>query len=250
MHAWGLRLRSVRRILALAHPSVLPSALLNDVGTLVAIISQLNALPACAPVNASMVALRLATHDSGPGWFATPFPYDSFIHNSTPVYPGALNTLLALYSLAASVDSTISSEMSRTRVDSSNERDFSASSICVMQSGQPNRQRLRAWRRKLVEALLIDTLGAFFFSVPKASAICAAVQPAILAQMHVAHLRARNRAERRARAVPLAVVPRHMERRYNSALLSARKVSLGLCITAPGDLVDDFHHVEGLDLLL
>jgi hypothetical protein len=32
-------------------------------------------------------------HDSGPGWFATPFPYDSFIHNSTPVYPGALNAL-------------------------------------------------------------------------------------------------------------------------------------------------------------
>jgi hypothetical protein len=67
---------------------------LNGVGTLVAIISQLNALPACAPVNASMVTLRLATHDSGPGWFATPFLYDSLIHNSTPVYPGALNTLL------------------------------------------------------------------------------------------------------------------------------------------------------------
>jgi hypothetical protein len=68
--------------------------MLNDVGTLVAIISQLDALPACAPVNASMVASRLATHDSGPEWFATPFPYDSFIHNSTPVYPGALNSLL------------------------------------------------------------------------------------------------------------------------------------------------------------
>jgi hypothetical protein len=78
----------------MAHPPVLPSAIRNDVGTLVAIISQLNALPACAPVNASMVALRLATHDSGSGWFATPFPYDSFIHNSTPVYPGALRTLL------------------------------------------------------------------------------------------------------------------------------------------------------------
>jgi hypothetical protein len=78
----------------MAHPPVLPSAIRNDVGTLVAIISQLNALPACAPVNASMVALRLATHDSGSGWFATPFPYDSFIHNSTPVYPGALRILL------------------------------------------------------------------------------------------------------------------------------------------------------------
>src|SRR5580658_8229299 len=50
MHAWGLRLRSVRRTLAMPHPPVLPSAMLNDVGTLVAIISQLNALPACAPV--------------------------------------------------------------------------------------------------------------------------------------------------------------------------------------------------------
>jgi hypothetical protein len=73
---------------------MLPSAMLNDVGTLVAIISQLNTQPACAPVNASMVALRLATHDSGSGWFATPFLCDSFIHYSTPVYPGALNNLL------------------------------------------------------------------------------------------------------------------------------------------------------------
>ena len=81
-------------MLAIAHPSVLPSASLNDVGTPVAIISQLNTLPACAPVNASMAALRLATHDSGSGWFATPFLYDSFIHNSTPVYPGALSSLL------------------------------------------------------------------------------------------------------------------------------------------------------------
>ena len=57
------------------------------IGTPGAIISQLNTLPACAPVNASMAASRLATHDSGPGWIATPFLYDSFIHNSTPVAP-------------------------------------------------------------------------------------------------------------------------------------------------------------------
>jgi hypothetical protein len=94
MHAWGLRLRGVLRVLAIAHPWVLPSALMNDVGTPVAIISQLNTLPALPPVNASMAASRLATHDSGPGWLATPFPYDSFIHNSTPVYPGALIILL------------------------------------------------------------------------------------------------------------------------------------------------------------
>ena len=94
MHARGLRLRGVRRVLACAHPSVLPSAMMNDVGTPVAIISQLHTLPALPPVNASMAASRLATHDSGPGWLATPFLYDSFIHNSTPVYPGALISLL------------------------------------------------------------------------------------------------------------------------------------------------------------
>ena len=96
MHAWGLRLRGVLRMLAMTHPPVLPSAMLNDVGTPVAIISQLNTRPACAPVNASMAALRLVTHDSRPGWFAKPFLYDSFIHNSTPVYPGALSSLLEL----------------------------------------------------------------------------------------------------------------------------------------------------------
>ena len=72
-------------MLAITHPPVLPSAMLNGVGTPVAIISQLNTLPALPPVNASMATLRLATHDSGPGWLATPFLYDSFIHNSTPV---------------------------------------------------------------------------------------------------------------------------------------------------------------------
>src|SRR5713101_7495931 len=89
IHAWGLRLRGVRRMLAIAHPSVLPSAMRNDVGTPVAIISQLNTQPACAPVNASPTALQLPTHDSGSGWLATPFLCDSFIHNFTPVYPGA-----------------------------------------------------------------------------------------------------------------------------------------------------------------
>jgi len=74
---------------------MLPSALLNDVGTPNTNISQLNTWPAGAPVNASMAASRLATHDSGSGWFAGPSLHDSFIHYSTPVYPGALNKLLA-----------------------------------------------------------------------------------------------------------------------------------------------------------
>ena len=89
-------------MLAIAHPSVLPSATWHDVRTLVAIISQLNTLPACAPVNASMAALRLAMHDSGSGWSAKPFLYDSFIHYSTPVYPGALIILLGDHSHTSS----------------------------------------------------------------------------------------------------------------------------------------------------
>jgi hypothetical protein len=83
-------------MLAMALPAVLPSVTCHGVGTLIAIISQLNTLPACAPVNASMAALRLAVHDSGSGWLATPFLHDSFIHNSTPVYPGALIILLEM----------------------------------------------------------------------------------------------------------------------------------------------------------
>src|ERR1700732_2040826 len=74
--------------------SLWPCALLNDVGTPVAIISQLDTRPACAPANASMAASWLSTHDSGSGWLATPFLCDSCIHDSTPVYPGALSKLL------------------------------------------------------------------------------------------------------------------------------------------------------------
>ena len=94
MHAWGLRLRRVRPRLALTPLAVWPSVTWYDVGTPDAIISQLNTLPTCAPVNASMVALRLATHDSGSGWVATPFLCETFIHDSTPVYPGAHHGLL------------------------------------------------------------------------------------------------------------------------------------------------------------
>ena len=94
MHAWGLRLRGVRGRLAIAPAAMWPSVTWYDVGTPDAIISQLNTLPAGAPVNASMAALRLAMHDSGSGWSAKPFLYDSFIHYSTPVYPGARHGLL------------------------------------------------------------------------------------------------------------------------------------------------------------
>ena len=76
-------------MLAFSHPPVLPSACLDGVGTLKAIISQLDIQPACAPVNASHPASRLTTHDSGTGWLARPFLCGSYIHDSSPVYPGA-----------------------------------------------------------------------------------------------------------------------------------------------------------------
>ena len=96
MCAWGLGLRGVRGVHALPPPLVLPSALLNDVGTPVAIISQLNTMPARAPVNASVASLRPARHDSGSGRLATPSLQDCFIHDSTPVSPGTLSSLLGL----------------------------------------------------------------------------------------------------------------------------------------------------------
>ena len=52
-------------------------------------LSRLNTRPARTPVNASTLSLRGAPHDSGPLWVAKPSAYDSFIHNTSPVYPGA-----------------------------------------------------------------------------------------------------------------------------------------------------------------
>ena len=64
---------------------VWPSASDNGVGTPDWMISQLDGWPACAPVNASLPALRPSTHDSGSGWLAGPFPCDSCSHDSSPV---------------------------------------------------------------------------------------------------------------------------------------------------------------------
>src|SRR5687768_18438169 len=47
--------------------------------------SRLNTQPKRTPVNASPWPLRTTTHDSGPEWIATPSPYGSFIHNTSPV---------------------------------------------------------------------------------------------------------------------------------------------------------------------
>ena len=85
MHAEGLRPRGAVEGLAIALPDVLPSALRDGVGTPMCVISRLNTSPACAPVNASLAALRAPTHDSGSPWLATPSTCDSLIHYSLPV---------------------------------------------------------------------------------------------------------------------------------------------------------------------
>src|SRR5262249_39519607 len=47
--------------------AILPSAWVNSVGTPETVITQLDGWPACAPVNASTVALRPLSHDSETG---------------------------------------------------------------------------------------------------------------------------------------------------------------------------------------
>jgi hypothetical protein len=65
-----------------------PSASPYSVGTASAsrrnVLSRLNTGPP-VPVNASASPSRAALHDSGPVWVANPSPYDSFIHNTSPV---------------------------------------------------------------------------------------------------------------------------------------------------------------------
>jgi hypothetical protein len=55
-------------------------------------ISRLHTRPARTPVNASPPPSRAEAHDSGPMWLATPSSYDSFIHYTLPVLPGAFGT--------------------------------------------------------------------------------------------------------------------------------------------------------------
>ncbi len=86
----GLRPRRARRMHTFSRPPVLPSITMNSVGTL--IFDDFAAqYPACmSPCQRFAPSLQLTTHDSGPVWLARPSPYGSFIHTSTPVYPGAL----------------------------------------------------------------------------------------------------------------------------------------------------------------
>src|SRR6266581_291204 len=49
-------------------------------------LPELNTQPMRALAIAPPPASRLAAYDSGSGWFATPFPYGSFIRSTLPVY--------------------------------------------------------------------------------------------------------------------------------------------------------------------
>src|SRR5579885_3908585 len=62
---------------------------------------------------------------------------------------------------------------------------------------------------QLVEAILVDA-RAFVFFLPEASAARAAAEGSVLRLIDFGHLGARDGAKRLARAVPLAVVPRHV----------------------------------------
>ncbi|GEM_PF-3966585 len=52
-------------------------------------LSRLDTRPARTPVNALPMPSRTPAHDLGPLWAANPSTYDSFIHYTLPVYPGA-----------------------------------------------------------------------------------------------------------------------------------------------------------------
>lgn len=68
-----------------APSSMWPSASLNSVGAPDCLISRLNGWPALSPVNASTTPSRAPPHDSGPGWFAIPYPCRTFINYSPTV---------------------------------------------------------------------------------------------------------------------------------------------------------------------
>src|SRR6266853_1056453 len=81
--------------LAFTRNSVLPSALLDAVGSLISAISELttSGYPACicpCPTLQVRPLRRAALTWLGVRMVATPFLYDSFLHYFTPVYPDAI----------------------------------------------------------------------------------------------------------------------------------------------------------------
>lgn len=81
---WGLGPRGAAGALALSRPVVWPSAVRTASAPRL-ILSRLNTQPARPPVNASMPASRLGTHDSGLMWLATPSSQRTLTSCSSPV---------------------------------------------------------------------------------------------------------------------------------------------------------------------
>ena len=73
--------------LALAMHPLLPSALYDDVGSLNFNIVFRGSIPGPhVPLSTLRPPLQTTAHDSGPMWLAMPSPYDSFIHDTSPVF--------------------------------------------------------------------------------------------------------------------------------------------------------------------
>jgi hypothetical protein len=112
IHAWGLRLRGMAAHLRYrTPPCCLPGGETPSASRIPVFGAHLPSL--YIPLsNASSAASRLPSHGSGPGWFATPFLYDSLIHCSTPVYPDVDRLIRRQFSSPARRSS---SEMMATR---------------------------------------------------------------------------------------------------------------------------------------
>ncbi len=76
--------------LAESSPPILPSANVNCVGTLISEHFAAQWLACMCLCQRFTCSLAMPAHDSRSGWFATPYLCDSYIRDSTPVYPGAL----------------------------------------------------------------------------------------------------------------------------------------------------------------
>jgi len=80
-----LRPRRVRRVLALARPSVLPSTIGTVSAPRTQLLSRLNGWPVRSPTDASPTPSRLPAHGSGPMWLAIPSSQWTCTTSSLPV---------------------------------------------------------------------------------------------------------------------------------------------------------------------
>jgi hypothetical protein len=81
----GLRPRGTGEALAIAHPTVLPSATQKASASRTCFVTWLNTWPIASPVNASPQTSRSDAHDSGPMWFALPSSSGTRTHSFLPV---------------------------------------------------------------------------------------------------------------------------------------------------------------------